>query len=129
MLRGAGVVPPPDHFCPGLRVRTRGPKFAVLHCRCAYESMLVALARYHHRGLYAIERSSAAAMDRLAVAARQLPHADREVLSDTYHPASKRCYIGSCSCAVHMGCRCPATARACSADTAMALAVVHKARA
>jgi hypothetical protein len=50
-----------------------------LRCRCTYESMLVALARYHHRGLYAIERSSAAAMDRLAVAARQLPDADREV--------------------------------------------------
>lgn len=48
-------------------------------CRCAYESMLVALARYHRSGLYAIERSSAAAMDRLAVAARQLPDADREV--------------------------------------------------
>lgn len=48
--------------------------------------MLVALARYHRSGLYAIERSSAAAMDRLAVAARQLPHADSEVLSITYHP-------------------------------------------
>ena len=43
--------------------------------------MLVALARYHRSGLYAIERSSAAAMDRLAVAARQLPHADSEVSS------------------------------------------------
>ncbi len=58
--------------------------------------MLVALGRYHHRGLYAIERSSAAAMDRLAVAARQLPDADREVLSATCHPASGCYYTGRC---------------------------------
>ena len=42
--------------------------------------MLVAMTRYHNQGLYAIERSSAAAIDRLAVAARQLPDADSEVV-------------------------------------------------
>ncbi len=41
--------------------------------------MRAALERYHGQGLYAIERSSAAAMDRLATAAQQLPDADDPV--------------------------------------------------
>lgn len=50
-----------------------------LRRRCAFESMHAALNRYHMQGLYAIERSSAAAIDRLSVAAKQLPDADNEV--------------------------------------------------
>ena len=41
--------------------------------------MRAAMERYHALGLYAIERSSAAAMDRLATAAQQLPDAKRPV--------------------------------------------------
>ncbi len=41
--------------------------------------MQAALARYYAMGLYAIERTSASAIDRIAVAAQQLPHADDPV--------------------------------------------------
>lgn len=56
--------------------------------------MQAALARYHHQGLYAIDRSSAAAMDRLSTAAKQLPHADNEA-SDSLQRVDTS-FIGLC---------------------------------